>query len=482
MRGCSSAHRFASTTAHSARSPSIRFSRPRAGPFIYALWHENFLIPIVRFGNPGVAALVEPARRRTSFSARSFARPECEIVRGSTNRGGVAAVRELLRDGCRRAAPRGHTRWSARAAARGAAGSRVSRVANRNANRPDRRRPSPAVANEELGLVRHTAAVLAGPVPVRRAAHRSARSHARRASTRTVDRLQSELDRLTVRGQALGRHRPARTSRPRFRRARVVQHPPRVVDERGGGAWGSRLTIRAIVVPPRYWAWLGTRRAVAVLLWVVAISRRGLHCSFTPGVGSTIPPTCRRSDRRVDGNGGHTQIDFGGQWVMGRMVVKGHGRELYHRQRQWEVVREGYPVEDEPPLSIAPSRHLPGIAAHGREAGRRSPKHDADSLMGWFMGTDPREWKTVGGAAVAPLAARTVRQSVRSRRVLEAGRRRGHARGRRESHNAGDRRPALSAGPCVPLRAARDASTARSAYHVFQVIASASWCSSPGSG
>ena len=32
---------------------------------------------------------------------------------------------------------------------------------------------------------------------------------------------------------------------------------------------------------------------------------------------------------------------------MGRMLVLGHGRELYHRQRQWEIVREGFPVSGE---------------------------------------------------------------------------------------------------------------------------------------
>ena len=106
--------------------------------------------------------------------------------------------------------------------------------------------------------------------------------------------------------------------------------------------------------------------------------------------------------QRVDGNAGHTQIDFGGQWVMGRMVVQGYARELYHRQRQRQVVREGYPAGDEPPVNHLEG-HLPGsertIAKPDDDL-----RHDADRLMGWFMGSDPREWRTVGGAAVAPLA------------------------------------------------------------------------------
>jgi lysophospholipid acyltransferase (LPLAT)-like uncharacterized protein len=69
---------------------------PETGPFIYALWHENFLIPIVRFGNSGVAALVSRHADGELLSTM-ISRTGMKIVRGSTNRGGVAAVREMLR-------------------------------------------------------------------------------------------------------------------------------------------------------------------------------------------------------------------------------------------------------------------------------------------------------------------------------------------------------------------------------------------------
>ncbi len=71
---------------------------PEQGAFIYALWHENFLVPITRFGNPAVTALVSshadgqlliPLLRATGV----------QVINGSTNRGGVAAVRKLLRTG-----------------------------------------------------------------------------------------------------------------------------------------------------------------------------------------------------------------------------------------------------------------------------------------------------------------------------------------------------------------------------------------------
>jgi arabinofuranan 3-O-arabinosyltransferase len=104
----------------------------------------------------------------------------------------------------------------------------------------------------------------------------------------------------------------------------------------------------------------------------------------------------------VDGNSGHTQIDFGGQWLMGRMMAKGHGRELYHRQRQWMVLRESYRTEMEPPVYQQESL-VPGSE---RKIAYKDDdlRHDADKLMSWVMGEDPPEWKKVGGAVAAPLA------------------------------------------------------------------------------
>src|SRR6266516_816665 len=53
--------------------------------------------------------------------------------------------------------------------------------------------------------------------------------------------------------------------------------------------------------------------------------------------------------RRRDGNVGHALIDFGGQWLMGRMLVEGQARHLYARGRQREVLRRAYPRADEDP-------------------------------------------------------------------------------------------------------------------------------------
>ena len=122
---------------------------------------------------------------------------------------------------------------------------------------------------------------------------------------------------------------------------------------------------------------------------------------LTPAVGWLIRPRHLRSARRPDGVGGYTQIDFGGQWIMGRMLVRGYGHELYHRQRQWDVVRGGYPVENEMPIQQAEA--IVPAAQRKLTPPNEELQHDADWLMSWVVGKDPPEWHTVGGAVAAPL-------------------------------------------------------------------------------
>jgi arabinofuranan 3-O-arabinosyltransferase len=155
------------------------------------------------------------------------------------------------------------------------------------------------------------------------------------------------------------------------------------------------------VIPPRYWKWLANRRLLHAVTWIVAI---GIAAHHLHGGRTWLAnePDAPEHLRRPDAGGqGHTQIDFGGQWVMGRMLVLGHGRELYHRQRQWEVVRQGYPTTEETPTqreeTLLP-RHQRRLARSDEDVG-----HDADHMLYWFMGKDPEAWKIVGGAAAAPL-------------------------------------------------------------------------------
>lgn len=93
---------------------------------------------------------------------------------------------------------------------------------------------------------------------------------------------------------------------------------------------------------------------------------------------------CFNDPKRADGNNGHAMIDFGGQWLMGRMIVEGQGRHLYDRKYLRPVVQEGYPVGVESP---------------------DSDKRDADALMEWLTGSDDPETPKVVASFLSPLAA-----------------------------------------------------------------------------
>jgi hypothetical protein len=90
---------------------------------------------------------------------------------------------------------------------------------------------------------------------------------------------------------------------------------------------------------------------------------------------------------RTDGNWGHASIDFGGQWVMGHMIVEGHGRQLYNRNYLRPVVEQNYPdgVESE-----------------------KSDHTDAVNLLGWLSGEDAPEAPKVAASLLLPLAANDV--------------------------------------------------------------------------
>ena len=282
-------------------------------------------------------------------------------------------------------------------------------------DRADRRRLPPAVATEELGLVRRAAAVLAGPVPLRRAAHRSARSCSRDALEPHVGVLQAESTGSPPRPSAGPTPAgsivppalpptPGRTTSPASRSMTS-----------GGGAWERATERSGLVVPPRYWAWLGTRRAVAVAALARRARRRGLHAlsrldlvrqSAHDRPRSDAAPTATRPHpdrlRRPVGDGPDGREGTRPRTLPPAAAMGGRPR--------------GIPVSRASRPSITPSRRLPGIAANGGQDRRAISSHDADELMGWFMGTDPREWKTVGGGRRPAARSRAVRQSVRGRR------------------------------------------------------------------
>lgn len=95
--------------------------------------------------------------------------------------------------------------------------------------------------------------------------------------------------------------------------------------------------------------------------------------------------------RRPDGNHGHTTIDFGGQWLMGRMLTRGYGRQLYQRRYQWYVAQKAFPRSAEAPEAAT---------------------HDAEQLLEWFIGSDDAQWAKTSAAIATPLGGTNVLQTL----------------------------------------------------------------------
>ncbi len=85
---------------------------------------------------------------------------------------------------------------------------------------------------------------------------------------------------------------------------------------------------------------------------------------------------------RMDGNHGHTTIDFGAQWLMGRMITSGHGQELYQLNVAREVAYAAYCSE--------PNSREQGI-------------EDADGIIGHFL--RPEGGDEIGGMLYPPVQA-----------------------------------------------------------------------------
>ncbi len=89
--------------------------------------------------------------------------------------------------------------------------------------------------------------------------------------------------------------------------------------------------------------------------------------------------------RRVDGNKGHTHIDFGGQWVFARTLMTGNGKQLYHRSVHWKITNEGMPRERQSPL--VQQYGWPGMIPP-TPFETRDCTTDANYLLGNMMGAD----------------------------------------------------------------------------------------------
>lgn len=136
------------------------------------------------------------------------------------------------------------------------------------------------------------------------------------------------------------------------------------------------INVGQLLAHPRLWKFLLHPLTRYVVAWLVTLG------TFSVMMYSVW--TLFDMEERKDGNMGHTTIDFGGQYLMGRMLVKGHGRELYNRVYHRQVLMEDYPRDNEPP---------------------NTEKSDVENFMYWIMGEDPEEAKTTLGSFLTPLAS-----------------------------------------------------------------------------
>ena len=126
-------------------------------------------------------------------------------------------------------------------------------------------------------------------------------------------------------------------------------------------------------MPNRVLEFLAASRTRQVVAWLVLLAGVG-HRGVQAWINFRVPD-------RPDRNDGHTSIDFGGQWMMGRLLILGHGRDLYSRPLHLEIAREAYPRDREPPHDTV---------------------HDAERLISWYQGPpdDP-----IGGPLYPPVHA-----------------------------------------------------------------------------
>ena len=149
------------------------------GQKIYIFWHEYILFPLYLRGHCNMAMLLSRHRDAEILSHAAY-HLGFEFVRGSTNRGGVAAIRELLARS-RTDAPDDHARRPARSAAASGPRLRLLGLETRTAAGGDGLRLRSSLAGaKRLGPVRHSRVLTRAPGP-----SPAAKSSSRRISTAT---------------------------------------------------------------------------------------------------------------------------------------------------------------------------------------------------------------------------------------------------------------------------------------------------------
>jgi arabinofuranan 3-O-arabinosyltransferase len=111
--------------------------------------------------------------------------------------------------------------------------------------------------------------------------------------------------------------------------------------------------------PHRLLHWLRQRRTRLLLAWAAAL--------LTTVIASLLAWFNCRDSQRADGNWGHRNIDFSGQWLLAAMFVSGEGRHLYDRRYEEPLLEKAFPRDREAP---------------GQEI------HDPQQILDWMMQPD----------------------------------------------------------------------------------------------
>jgi lysophospholipid acyltransferase (LPLAT)-like uncharacterized protein len=82
---------------HCSLDSRVDSMNPQAGgPWLWTCWHENLLIPLVQHGETGACMLVSQHADGT-FIAGVLRQMGYRVVRGSSTRGGIDALQQLIR-------------------------------------------------------------------------------------------------------------------------------------------------------------------------------------------------------------------------------------------------------------------------------------------------------------------------------------------------------------------------------------------------
>ena len=71
---------------------------PKEKRYVFAVWHENLMLPTIFFGHPDLAALVSK-HADGQLVGSVIASTGIQLVHGSTNRGGIEALRKIMHGG-----------------------------------------------------------------------------------------------------------------------------------------------------------------------------------------------------------------------------------------------------------------------------------------------------------------------------------------------------------------------------------------------